>query len=66
MGGGREKARKACMMIRWGFRCKVQLIKMEKEPISILVGVEFRKYPGLRETIGKLSQVFLCFRIWPT
>lgn len=49
-----------------GVQCKVQFIKVNKEPVSIFVGVEFKKYLGLRDAIGRFSRVFLCFRIWAT
>lgn len=39
-GGGKE----GLLMITQGVQCKVQSIKMNKEPVSIFVGVEFRKY----------------------
>lgn len=39
---------------------------MNKKPVSIFVGVEFRKYLGLRDAMGRFSRVFLCFRIWAT
>lgn len=61
-GGGKE----GLLMITQGVQCKVQFIKMNKEPVSIFVGVEFRKYLGLRDVIGRFSHVFLCFRIWAT